>query len=195
MKEKLKANIPIHCAHSAIAETSSLKPYPKNNKKHPEAQLKLLCKAIIAQGWRGPITVSKQSGFIVRGHARLEAAKRLGLKTVPVDYQEYASESLERADRIADNKLSELAEWDLPALQDELAKLCSEKIDMDLTGFDENEFKKFIEQNETLDKNKNQSGALGERYEIIVACASELEQVALLERFSEEGLRCKAFIL
>ena len=141
MKNKLKLpqidGVSVHCAHQKIEPVGKLKPYPRNNKTHPDAQIDLLCKAIKAQGWRAPVTVSIQSGYIVRGHARLEAAKRLGLKAVPVDYQNYASTETERLDRIADNKLAELAEWDMGNLKEELIELDAGDIDMDLSGFDE----------------------------------------------------------
>lgn len=126
----------VHCAHVKVVPASELKPYPRNNKRHPDAQLDMLAKAIKAQGWRAPITVSLESGYIVRGHARLEAAKRLGLKRVPVDFQHYASEEAERMDRISDNRLAELAEWDMPALKEELLELDAGDLDMELTGFD-----------------------------------------------------------
>ena len=127
----------VHCEHTKIIPVAELKPYPKNNKIHPPDQITLLSKAIKAQGWRAPITVSNQSGYIVRGHARLEAAKKLCVKSVPVDYQDYASEQAERADRIADNKIADLGEWNLPNLKDELLELDSGELDLDITRFDE----------------------------------------------------------
>jgi hypothetical protein len=140
MKDKTKPaeidGILVHCAHCDLVPVGKIKPYPRNNKRHPDAQLDLLCKAIKAQGWRAPVTVSVQSGYIVRGHARYEAAKRLGLSAVPVDWQNYASDTAERADRIADNRLSELAEWDMDALKNELLELDTGELDMLLTGFD-----------------------------------------------------------
>jgi ParB-like chromosome segregation protein Spo0J len=136
----------IHCAHSEIVPIEKLVPFPRNNKKHPEAQIALLAKAIKAQGFRAPITVSNQSGYIVRGHARLEAAKRLGLKSVPVDRQNYASTQAERADRLADNRIAELAETDLDALKSELLELDDGSLDMDLTGFDTAEIERLMTQ-------------------------------------------------
>jgi DNA modification methylase len=111
-------------------------PQPRNPNKHSKKQIELLAKIIKAQGWRAPITVSNRSGFIVRGHARLEAAKLLGLTECPVDFQDYENEAVEWADCIADNRIAELAEPDLPLLKDLLIELDTGALDMDLTGYD-----------------------------------------------------------
>ena len=141
MKKEIKLpdidGIIVHCAHTEIVPIGKLKPYPANNKNHPDTQLDLLSKAIKAQGWRAPITVSAQSGYIVRGHARLEAAKRLGLKSVPVDYQNYASVEAERMDRIADNRLAEIGTWNMENLKTELLELDTGAQNMELAGYDE----------------------------------------------------------
>ena len=60
------------------------------------------------QGWRHPITVSKQSGYIVAGHGRLAAAQSLGWAKAPVDMQDFENEADEFAHLIADNKIAEL---------------------------------------------------------------------------------------
>jgi len=125
----------IACAYDRLAKVEDLKPYPRNNQTHSQRQIELLAKAIKEHGWRAPITVSNQSGYVVRGHARLEAAKVLGLAKVPVDFQDYACASAERADRIADNKLPQLAEWDEDALKAELRDLATGEMDMEFTGF------------------------------------------------------------
>jgi len=77
----------------------------------------MLAKIMEFQGWRLPIVVSKSSGFIVRGHGRLLAAQRLGLKKVPIDEQDYENEAQEWADLIADNRIAELAETDRATLK------------------------------------------------------------------------------
>lgn len=67
------------------------------------------------------------------GHTRLKAAKKLGLKTVPCVIADDLTEEQIRAYRLADNKTSELATWDLPGLKLELKEI---KLDMPKFGFD-----------------------------------------------------------
>lgn len=127
----------IHCAHDKVWPLKKFKPNPRNPNTHPAGQLKLLAKIITTQGWRSPITVSKLSGFIVKGHGRLEAAKIAGLTHAPVDLQDYATPEAEMADLIADNRLAELAEMDNPHLKALIDELKAAGTDLDLTGFDE----------------------------------------------------------
>jgi hypothetical protein len=135
-KKKPKESSRVECAFDQMVTTEALIPNPRNPNKHPKKQVELLAKIIKAQGWRNPIVVSNRSGFIVKGHARLEAAKLLGCVECPVDFQDYATEADEWADMIADNRLAELAEPDLPMLKDILQELDTGVFDMDLTGFD-----------------------------------------------------------
>ncbi len=136
MAKKKEASQRVECAFDSMVAIGDIKPNPRNPNKHPKKQLELLAKIIKAQGWRAPITVSNRSGFIVRGHARLEAAKLLGLTECPVDFQDYENEAVEWADCIADNRIAELAEPDLPLLKDILLELDSGNFDIELTGFD-----------------------------------------------------------
>lgn len=129
--------IEARCEYSKLVPIGDLKPNPRNPNKHPAGQIELLAKAIRHQGWRAPVVVSKRSGLVVVGHGRLEAALVLGCKTVPVDYQEFASEADEWAHMLADNRLAELSEEDLPGLKDLIEELDTGALDMDLTGFDE----------------------------------------------------------
>lgn len=125
----------IHCAYDEMVDITKLVPNPRNPNQHSDRQIELLAKIIEHQGWRVPITVSKRSGFIVRGHGRLLAAEALGLDKVPVDYQEYESEAEEWADLIADNRIAELSQMDNEMLKDLLEELDTGEIDMELTGF------------------------------------------------------------
>lgn len=147
MKKKPRAmigKVPVWCAHDKIVDCVELKPNPKNPNTHPAKQIKLLGKIIAEQGWRMPITVSKRSGLIVKGHARLEAAFKAGILKAPVDLQDYESEAAEHADMVADNRLAELAEIDDSKLSELLLELSDLDIDMDLTGFFDDELKELL---------------------------------------------------
>lgn len=115
--------VPVFCAHDAIVAIEKLIPNPKNPNTHPDAQIQALGRIIRQTGWRAPITVSKRSGFIVKGHGRLAAAKLEGLTEVPVDYQNYTNEAEEYADLVADNRIAELAEIDNKLLADIFADI------------------------------------------------------------------------
>lgn len=140
------SDVPVYCAYDEMVEIDKLVPNPRNPNKHPKKQIELLAKIIKYQGWRVPITVSTRSGFIVRGHGRYEAAKLLGLEKVPVDYQDYVNEAEEWADLIADNRIAELAETDNTMLKDLIEEIDTGMIDMELTGFTEEELEKLMTQ-------------------------------------------------
>lgn len=126
--------VQIHCAYTELSDPTLLIPNPRNPNHHPKRQIELLAKIIQSQGWRAPVTVSNRSGFVVRGHGRLQAALLLGCK-VPIDRQDYASEAEEWADLIADNRIAELAEMDTGEVARLLNELDGLDFDMDLTGY------------------------------------------------------------
>lgn len=114
---------------------------PRNPNRHPLSQIEALARVIESQGWRSPIVVSNRSGFIVKGHGRFEAAKRLAATEVPVEYQNYASESEEWSDMIADNRIAELAEIDVAALHSVLADAAAAGMKLEAAGFTDAAFK------------------------------------------------------
>lgn len=109
-----------------------IKPYPKNAKKHPEKQVKLIAESIKRFGFDSPIIVDKNNE-VIAGHGRYEAAKLLGLKEVPTIQKEALTEEEVRAYRLADNKIAE-SEWDMGLAIEELRGLSPEMFA--LTGFD-----------------------------------------------------------
>ena len=139
-------SVKVHCSYDEMVDITQIIPNPRNPNTHSDRQVELLAKIIEYQGWRVPITVSKRSGFIVRGHGRLLAAQALDLDTVPVDYQDYANEAEEWADLIGDNRIAELSELDNTVLKDLIQEIDTGEIDLTLTGFDEEEIKKMMTQ-------------------------------------------------
>jgi DNA modification methylase len=110
-----------------------LKPFPKNPRRHPEAQIVRLMRSI-EKIWTNPILID-EAGTILAGHARLEAAKRLGLTKVPTLTILGLSEAEKRAVVIADNRLPEQAVWDFELLQEHFKELIDLEFDVELTGF------------------------------------------------------------
>src|SRR6516164_9269145 len=113
----------VHCAYDRLVPVAELRPNPKNPNTHSAEQVAAIAAVIEGNGWRAPITVSNRSGFITRGHGRLEAALLLGCETVPVDFQDYESDQAELSDMLADNHLAELSEIDESKLTDVLKEL------------------------------------------------------------------------
>ena len=110
---------------------TELTPYENNPRRNDEA-VEGVAESIKQFGWQVPIVVDK-NGVIVCGHTRYKAAKKLKMKTVPVVIADDLTEEQIKAYRLADNKVSEKAEWDLEKLADELADI---DLDMSVFGFD-----------------------------------------------------------
>lgn len=153
-KDSIASPIAIHCAFKKMVATADLKPNPRNPNTHPDDQIKLLANIIAKTGWRAPVVVSNLSGFVTKGHGRLSAAKLLGLKSVPVDVQDYLDEAAELADMVADNRIAELADFDRAALKDILADLDTGAFDMLTTGFDQKAIEELMTQFHVPDENK-----------------------------------------
>ena len=104
-------------------------PYEKNPRKNDEA-VKYVANSIKEFGFKVPLVIDKDN-VIVTGHTRLKAAKKLKLKEVPCIIADDLTEEQIKAFRLADNKVSEAAEWDFDLLNEEIN---------DLVDFDFEEF-------------------------------------------------------
>lgn len=117
-------------------------PNPRNNNRHSIEQINYLAKLIKAHGFREPLLISNRSGFLIAGHGRLEAAKLLGMETIPAIFQDFASEAEEYQHMTADNEIARWAELDYQNVYDTLKEI--PEIDTELLGIED--FK--IESNE-----------------------------------------------
>jgi hypothetical protein len=123
----------IHCPYDRLVAISDLKHHPKNRNNHTHQQEERLAEILKYQGWRYPIKVSNQSGFITSGHGRLLAAQRNEWTEVPVSFQDYESEEQEYADLIADNAIAAWSELDLATINCDIADLGPD-FNIDLLG-------------------------------------------------------------
>ena len=99
-----------NCHYDDLSDASLLLDHPKNPHIHPDRQIDALSHVIDLVGWRHPVVVSKDSGFIVYGHGRKLAAIKRG-ELIPVEDQSFGSEAEELAALMADNLIPELAEY------------------------------------------------------------------------------------
>ena len=90
-KPVVLCDIPVWCRYSDAVDVDAVVPHPRNPNRHGDEQVALLAKNIRALGWRHPVIVSKRSGLVVAGHARIEAARLLGVAEIPVDVTARAS--------------------------------------------------------------------------------------------------------
>lgn len=133
----------VYCNYDKILPIAELRPNPANPNGHGDKQVRLLADIIKSTGWRAPITVSRRSGLIVKGHGRRMAAMSAGLEYAPVEYQDYSSDAEEKADLMADNRIAELAEMDDDKLE-ALLKEVKTDIPIELTGYSERDLLQMI---------------------------------------------------
>ena len=119
-------------------EIEKLIPYARNSRTHSDDQVAQIAASIKEFGWTNPILVDGENG-IIAGHGRLAAARKLGMKKIPVIELAHLTETQKRALVIADNKLALNSGWDNEMLALELEELKLEGYDLKLTGFGEDE--------------------------------------------------------
>lgn len=145
--------------------TEKLIPYINNPRVNDNA-VDVVAASIKEFGFKNPILIDKEN-VIIAGHTRLKAAKKLGLKKVPVIRVEDLTENQIKAFRIADNKTAEFAEWDIELLNIEL-----EDIGEIFTGFDEIE-KEMFKSVEEIEKKLDEYQAPKEEYYCCPKCKYE----------------------
>ncbi len=125
-----------------MRKVSEIKPYEKNPRLNDGA-VDAVARSIQEFGFRQPIVVDAD-GVIICGHTRWKAAQKLGLEEVPVHVARDMAPEKVRAYRIADNKLAEMATWDMDLLPIELTELQGMDVDLSLLGFDADALAKIL---------------------------------------------------
>ena len=113
-------------------------PFARNPRTHTDEQVAQIAASIAEFGWTNPVLVGAD-GVIIAGHARLQAARKLGLSEVPVIVLDHLSEAQRRALVIADNKLALNAGWDEELLRGLLSELREDEFNLEVLGFSDEE--------------------------------------------------------
>ena len=160
-----------------------LKPYEKNAKIHGEDQIEMLIKSIQQFGFLSPCLVERGTYKLIAGHGRVEAAKRLGMETVPCVFVEDITDEERRAYILADNRLTELGEWDMSIVQSKLRELNSLDFDISVTGFELDIENTFSEERVGV--------TFKDSLSVVVECQTEDEAEELYNELTERGLTCR----
>lgn len=105
-----------------------IKPY-ENNPRRNDGAVEAVKASIREFGFKVPLVIDKNN-VIVCGHTRYSACKELKINEIPCIRADDLTDDQIKAFRIADNKVSELAEWDFERLQVEL-----DDISLDMSDF------------------------------------------------------------
>lgn len=119
-----------------VRRLDDLRPHPRNPRVHPPRQIKKLANNIKAWGFLVPVLIDA-SDQILAGHARVLAARKVGMSTVPTICIDHVDEVQAQTLMLADNRLGELSSWDDKALGELLLDLSLDvDLSLELTGFD-----------------------------------------------------------
>lgn len=166
-----------------IRGLSRIKPY-ENNPRRNDAAVDAVAASIRDFGFQQPIVIDEQ-GVILAGHTRYRAAKKLGLKAVPVIVAEGLSEAQKIAYRIADNKTAELAKWDFSKLDEEIQKIDFSELEAAAKALD---FSRLNDNIATLDWSEIEGLSLeqlGFKPHELDAMKADADIDALLDEFDE----------
>jgi ParB-like chromosome segregation protein Spo0J len=159
---------------------------PANARVHSARNIEAIKASLTRFGQQKPIVVDAK-GVVRAGNGTLAAAKALGWENINIVRTDLIGSDA-AAYAIADNRTSDLSDWDDDALARQLETLRAEGTDLAEIGFSEREVRKLLNEEEPgqeLD---------GERWMVVVTCNDEADQTAFLKQMEREGRTCKALI-
>lgn len=140
-------------------------PYARNARTHSDDQVAQIAASIAEFGWTNPLLVGSD-GILIAGHARLLAARKLGMTEVPVIVLEHLTETQRRALVIADNQFAiRGAAWDEEMLRVELESLKEDGFGLDLVGFTDEELDGLLREPEQIPGGNTDEDAVPEEPE------------------------------
>jgi DNA modification methylase len=142
-------------------------PYARNARTHSAEQVAQVAASIAEFGWTNPI-LAGADGIVIAGHARLLAARKLGMTEVPVIVLDHLTESQRRALVLADNRLALNAGWDEEMLRVEMAALDDDGFNLEVVGFTDEEIADLLRDPEELHAGNTDDDAVPETPETAI---------------------------
>ena len=148
-------------------------PYARNARTHSDEQVAQIAASIAEFGWTNPI-LAGADGIVIAGHARLQAARKLGLTEVPVIVLDHLSETQRRALVLADNRLALNAGWDEEMLRVEIESIREDGFEVDVLGFTDDELEALLRDPEQVAAGKTDEDAVPETPEAAVTVPGDI---------------------
>ncbi len=148
-------------------------PYARNARTHSDEQVAQIAASIAEFGWTNPI-LAGSDGIVIAGHARLQAARKLGMTEVPVIVLDHLNETQRRALVLADNRLALNAGWDEEMLHVELTALEEEGFNLDVVGFTDAELEDLLRDADTAAPGGTDEDAVPEAPESAVTAPGDV---------------------
>ena len=178
-------------------KVEELIPYINNPRNNNDAVDKVAA-SIKEFGFKVPIVIDKDN-VVVTGHTRLLASKKLGLEEVPCIIADDLSPAQIKAFRIADNKVSEYAQWDEDMLKVELEELEEMNFDLDSVSIDFSDFDMALDLEDTEEGQEQEENIYTKeinipQYEITGECpkleelVNEEKTKSLIERIEKSDI-------
>jgi DNA modification methylase len=142
-------------------------PYARNARTHSAEQVAQVAASIAEFGWTNPI-LAGADGIVIAGHARLLAARKLGMTEVPVIVLDHLTESQRRALVLADNRLALNAGWDEEMLRVEMAALEEDGFNLEVVGFTDEEIADLLRDPEEVHAGNTDDDAVPETPETAI---------------------------
>ena len=122
-----------------VVPIDQVRPHPRNPRTHTKKQIRQIAASIRAVGFAAPVLIDEDK-VLIAGHGRLEAARSLGMSSVPAIIISGLTDAKKRALLLADNRIALSAGWDREQLAIELAALpellVEDDLDISVTGFE-----------------------------------------------------------
>ena len=180
--------------------------WPRNPKQH---DIGVIHKSMDRFGFTSPVLMDEGTGRLVAGHGRLDTlmqkmnsgedppariVKKDRMWHVPVIRGlSFKSEQEAEAYLIADNRLVELGGWDELELAKVLGDLAKDGRELlNGTGYDGDDLDKLLSGDSEM---RDLSDNVDSSFEVVVSCASELEQERVYNQLTKEGLTCRVLTL
>jgi DNA modification methylase len=148
-------------------------PYARNARTHSDEQVAQIAASIAEFGWTNPI-LAGSDGILIAGHARLLAARKLGMAEVPVIVLDNLTETKRRALVLADNQLALNAGWNEEMLRVELESIRDDGFDLGIIGFSDDELADLLQDLEEVQAGNTDDDAVPEAPEAATAVAGDL---------------------